>query len=245
MSTVSAALIGLAAVPAALILTAALIGLAALTGLTTLAATQVFICALFALLDLVAEAPTRLLVGEVSGPLDSLVNLIRMLAREILGLVRELSKVRHGCPPYHFAAITTCVTVRAYSPRRKSHTPRSLIAPAGSLVKAAFWATLAVEQLRRRRRDRSRPRWEMCFLPGLPGTGVGTFARMHHAIADASAAGATLRALLDTAPGAPAASPPPWTPARRRRHAKAARLSELANPIVAGKHHGGGPPPAR
>jgi len=72
---------------------------------------------------------------------------------------------------------------------------------------------LAVEQLRRRRLDRSRPLWEMCFLPGLPGRRVGMLVRIHHAIADAIAAVATLGALLDTAPGAPAASPPPWTPA--------------------------------
>jgi diacylglycerol O-acyltransferase len=71
----------------------------------------------------------------------------------------------------------------------------------------------AVEQLRRRHLDRSRPLWEMCFLPGLPDGRVAMFVRIHHAIADAIAAVATLGALLDTAPGAPTAAPPPWTPA--------------------------------
>jgi diacylglycerol O-acyltransferase len=75
---------------------------------------------------------------------------------------------------------------------------------------------LAVEQLRRRHLDRSRPLWEMIFLPGLPDNRVGMYVRIHHAIADAIAAVATLGAFLDldTAPAAPtAASPPPWAPA--------------------------------
>lgn len=71
----------------------------------------------------------------------------------------------------------------------------------------------AVEQLRGRHLDRSRPLWEMCFFPGLAGNQVGMFVRMHHAIADAGAAVVTLGALLDTAPGVPAAPPPAWTPA--------------------------------
>jgi diacylglycerol O-acyltransferase / wax synthase len=49
----------------------------------------------------------------------------------------------------------------------------------------------AVEQLCRRHLDRSRPLWEMCFLPGLPDSRVGVFFRMHHAMADAIAAVAT------------------------------------------------------
>jgi diacylglycerol O-acyltransferase / wax synthase len=62
---------------------------------------------------------------------------------------------------------------------------------------------LAAEQLRRRRLDRSRPLWEMSFLPGLPGKRVGMFVKMHHAIADGIAGVATLGALLDAAPRAP------------------------------------------
>ena len=42
----------------------------------------------------------------------------------------------------------------------------------------------AVERLRRQRLDRSRPLWQMCFLPGMAGNRVGLFIRLHHAIAD-------------------------------------------------------------
>jgi diacylglycerol O-acyltransferase / wax synthase len=69
------------------------------------------------------------------------------------------------------------------------------------------------EQLRRRRLDRSRPLWEMWFLTGLPQRRIGLYARMHHAIADGIAGVATMSTFLDAAPGAPAGSAPPWTPA--------------------------------
>jgi len=72
---------------------------------------------------------------------------------------------------------------------------------------------LAAERLRRQRLDRSRPLWEMWFLPGLPGDRVGLFVRMHHAIADGIAGVATVGALLDTAPDTPRGPAPPWTPA--------------------------------
>jgi diacylglycerol O-acyltransferase / wax synthase len=59
---------------------------------------------------------------------------------------------------------------------------------------------LAVEQLRRRRLDRSRPLWEMWFLTGLPEHRVGLFMRMHHAMADGMAALAAIESFLDTTP---------------------------------------------
>ena len=62
---------------------------------------------------------------------------------------------------------------------------------------------LAAEQLRQRRLDRSRPLWQMCFLPGLPENRVGMFVKMHHAIADGIAGVATLGTLLDAVPGGP------------------------------------------
>jgi diacylglycerol O-acyltransferase / wax synthase len=70
----------------------------------------------------------------------------------------------------------------------------------------------AVERQRQHRLDRSRPLWEMCFLPGLAGGRVGLYVRMHHAIADAGAGVAILGALLATVPGAPIPAPPAWTP---------------------------------
>jgi diacylglycerol O-acyltransferase / wax synthase len=72
---------------------------------------------------------------------------------------------------------------------------------------------LAAEQLRRRRLNRARPLWEMWFLAGLPERRVGLFVRMHHAIADGIAGVAIMSTFLDAAPGAPAGSAPPWTPA--------------------------------
>jgi WS/DGAT/MGAT family acyltransferase len=74
---------------------------------------------------------------------------------------------------------------------------------------------LAVEQLRRRRLDQSRPLWEMWFLPGLPQGRVGWFVRMHHTIGDGIAGVATIGAFLDTAAAAPVVAPPgpPWVPA--------------------------------
>jgi WS/DGAT/MGAT family acyltransferase len=71
----------------------------------------------------------------------------------------------------------------------------------------------AVEQLRRRRLDRSRPLWQMWFLPGLPDRRVGFYMRVHHAIADGAAGVATLGAFLDAAHAAPAPPGPPMVPA--------------------------------
>ncbi len=102
-----------------------------------------------------------------------------------------------------------------------------------------------VEQLRRRRLDRSRPLWEMWLLPGLPDGRVGLFVRMHHCIADGIAGVATLGTFLDVTPDATSAPGPPWTPAappaeselladhrRRRAHAMGRRLSSLAHPLL-------------
>ena len=72
---------------------------------------------------------------------------------------------------------------------------------------------LATERLRRQRLDRSRPLWEMWFMPGLPERQIGLFVRMHHAIADGMAAMATVGAFLDSVPDAPVAPTKAWTPA--------------------------------
>ena len=108
---------------------------------------------------------------------------------------------------------------------------------------------LATEQLRRRRLDRSRPLWQMCFLPGLPENRVGMFVKMHHAIADGIAGVATLGALLDAAPGGPAGPAQPWTPApppaardlfadslRRHIDGLGRAFSALAQPVTAARH---------
>jgi diacylglycerol O-acyltransferase / wax synthase len=108
---------------------------------------------------------------------------------------------------------------------------------------------LAVEQLRRRRLDRSRPLWEMWFLTGLPNRRVGLFVRMHHAIADGMAGVATIAKFLDATPDAVPAAPRAWTPGpvptagellqdkRRRRLQQLGRaVSALAHPVTTGRH---------
>jgi diacylglycerol O-acyltransferase / wax synthase len=69
------------------------------------------------------------------------------------------------------------------------------------------------QELARQRLDPSRPLWELWLLPGLPGRRVGAYLRLHHALADGTAALAAFGALLDPAPGAPTPVAPPWTPA--------------------------------
>jgi diacylglycerol O-acyltransferase len=103
----------------------------------------------------------------------------------------------------------------------------------------------AAEQLRRLRLDRSRPLWQMWFLPGLAEGRVGMFVKIHHVIGDASAGLAALAVLLDAAPGTPAGPARPWTPApppearglladNLRRHATGLghAASALARPVT-------------
>ena len=69
----------------------------------------------------------------------------------------------------------------------------------------------ACETLRRRPLDRTRPFWEMWFLPGLSEGRVGFFMKMHHAIADGVAGVAALGAFLDLVPVSPELRPGPLT----------------------------------
>lgn len=103
---------------------------------------------------------------------------------------------------------------------------------------------LACEKLRRRPLNRSRPLWEMWFLPGLSKGRVGLFIKLHHAIADGVAGVAALGAFVDPVPDPPEMSEPQWTPApmpsnrelfkdnlRRRLRELDRALSALASPI--------------
>jgi diacylglycerol O-acyltransferase len=71
----------------------------------------------------------------------------------------------------------------------------------------------ACQELAARRLDPARPLWELWLLPGLPDRRVGAYLRLHHAIADGTAALAAFGALLDPAPDTPNPAAPPWTPA--------------------------------
>jgi diacylglycerol O-acyltransferase / wax synthase len=71
----------------------------------------------------------------------------------------------------------------------------------------------ACERLRRRPLDRSRPLWELWFLPGLPEGRIGLFMKLHHAVADGMAGAAAFGAFLDFIPDAPLLSAPSWKPA--------------------------------
>jgi diacylglycerol O-acyltransferase / wax synthase len=105
---------------------------------------------------------------------------------------------------------------------------------------------LACEELRQRRLDRSRPLWELWFLPGLPDGRVGLFMKLHHAIADGVAGVAAFGAFVDLVADPPRTGAPPWTPApmpsprelfednlRRRLHEVRRALSKLAHPVAA------------
>lgn len=70
----------------------------------------------------------------------------------------------------------------------------------------------AVERLRLRRLDKSRPLWEMWFLTGLPDQRIGLFIRLHHVVADGIAGVAELGALLDAAPSSATTPAQPWIP---------------------------------
>jgi diacylglycerol O-acyltransferase / wax synthase len=72
-----------------------------------------------------------------------------------------------------------------------------------------------VERLRRRPFDRSRPLWRLWLLPGLSDGRVAFYLRVHHSIADGVAGVATLGALLDPVPDAPAEPRLPFVPAGR------------------------------
>src|SRR5215831_2896582 len=71
----------------------------------------------------------------------------------------------------------------------------------------------ACQDLAARRLDPARPLWELWLLPGLPDQRVGAYLRLHHAIADGTAALAAFGALLDQAADTPTPAAPPWTPA--------------------------------
>jgi WS/DGAT/MGAT family acyltransferase len=101
----------------------------------------------------------------------------------------------------------------------------------------------ACQELAARRLDPARPLWELWLLPGLPQRRVGAYLRLHHAIADGTAALAAFGALLDQAVNAPTPAAPPWTPApapaaselladnlRRRRAELGRGLAGLAHP---------------
>jgi hypothetical protein len=113
--------------------------------------------------------------------------------------------------------------------------------PCGAPREAQLLA--AGEELWRRRLDRSRPLWQMWFLPGLAEGRVGLVMKVHHAIADGVAGVAAFGAFLDLSAGAQAPPPPPWTPTRvpcgrellhdnlrRRVHGFRGFLSGLAHP---------------
>ena len=75
-------------------------------------------------------------------------------------------------------------------------------APAGEAQLLA-----ACEELRQRRLDRSRPLWQMWFLPGLAEARVGLVMKVHHAIADGVAGVAAFGAFLDLRADAPGPAP--------------------------------------
>jgi len=101
----------------------------------------------------------------------------------------------------------------------------------------------ACQELAARRLDPARPLWELWLLPGLPDRRVAAYLRLHHVIADGTAALTVFGALLDQAADAPAPAAPPFTPTpipapsqlladnlRRRRHELGRGGAALARP---------------
>ena len=76
---------------------------------------------------------------------------------------------------------------------------------------AALLETCA--ELAQRPMDHSRPLWELWLLPGLSYGRVGAYLKLHHAIADGTAAIAAFGALLDFSPEMAAAPAARWKPA--------------------------------
>lgn len=70
----------------------------------------------------------------------------------------------------------------------------------------------ACEELMRRPFDRSRPLWELWLLPGLPERQLAAILKLHHVLADGTAALAAFGALLDDGPNTPRSPAPPWQP---------------------------------
>jgi diacylglycerol O-acyltransferase len=60
--------------------------------------------------------------------------------------------------------------------------------------------------------DRSRPLWEMRLLTGLADGTVGMLFRLHHVVADGTAALALIGTLFEAAPDAPAPVARSWVP---------------------------------
>jgi diacylglycerol O-acyltransferase / wax synthase len=83
----------------------------------------------------------------------------------------------------------------------------------------------ACQELAARRVNPARPLWELWLLPGLPDRRVGAYLRLHHAIADGTAALAAFGVLLD-----PAASELLAGNLRRRRAELGRGWSGLTHP---------------
>jgi diacylglycerol O-acyltransferase / wax synthase len=60
--------------------------------------------------------------------------------------------------------------------------------------------------------DRTRPLWELWFLTGLSGGRVGVLLKLHHSVADGTAAVMLMASLFDAEPGAPDPAVQPWAP---------------------------------
>lgn len=102
-----------------------------------------------------------------------------------------------------------------------------------------------VEHLRALPMDRSRPLWEMWFIPGLADDRVAVFMKVHHTIADGAAGVALLGAFLDPSADTPTTPARPWVPAplpsgrdlfednlRRRVQAAEGILAKLRRPAT-------------
>ncbi|GGK95949.1 wax ester/triacylglycerol synthase family O-acyltransferase [Streptomyces flaveus] len=102
-----------------------------------------------------------------------------------------------------------------------------------------------VEDVRALPLSRSRPLWEVWFLPGLADDRVAMFIKVHHTIADGPAGVTLLGTFCDLSADAPTTPARPWTPVpmpssrnlfednlRRRVQAAEGALSKLRRPAT-------------
>jgi acyltransferase, WS/DGAT/MGAT len=101
----------------------------------------------------------------------------------------------------------------------------------------------ACQDLSRRRLDPTRPLWELWLLPGLSEGRVGALLRLHHVMADGTAALAAFATLLDSTAEPTELAASPWAPTpmpstgdllrdnlRRRRRELARGFAGIAHP---------------
>lgn len=92
----------------------------------------------------------------------------------------------------------------------RRHIHQAAVDPPGDDIQLLGAAARICESLL----DRTRPLWELWFLTGLADGRVGVLLKLHHAVADGTAAVTVMASLFDSVPAAPALPARSWAPRR-------------------------------